>query len=64
MKLQRTIVEFGDHLCRRCFDARYNVHLAHRDVKEIPGHCPCCGKQAKLVYDLKIPGRIKMMGKW
>jgi len=64
MKLQRTIVEFGDHLCRRCFDARYKVHLSHRDVKEVPGTCPCCGKDGKLVVDLKLGVRLKMMGKW
>jgi len=64
MKLQRTVVEYGDYLCRRCFDRRYDVHLSHRDVKEIPGHCPCCGRDGKVVVDLKLGGRVKMLGKW
>ena len=55
MKMQRTVVEYGDFLCRRCFDSRYNVHLSHRDVKEIEGTCPSCKK---------LGGRIKMLGKW
>ncbi len=64
MKMQRTVVEYGDFLCRRCFDSRYNVHLSHRDVKEIEGTCPSCKKQVRLVVDLKLGGRIKMLGKW
>lgn len=64
MFLQKTQLEFGGPICRRCFDRRYGVHLAHRDVKEVPGTCPCCGKDGKLVVDLKLGGRLKMMGKW
>ena len=64
MKMQGVIINYGGHLCRRCFDSRYKVHLAHRDVKEALGICPCCGKQAMLVVDLKIGGRLKMLGKW
>ena len=64
MKMQKTVVEYGDFLCRRCFDRRYDVHLSHRDVKEMEGTCPCCKKQGRLVCDLKLGGRIKMLGKW
>lgn len=64
MKMQKTVVEYGDFLCRRCFDRRYNVHLSHRDVKETEGHCPCCKRDCRLVVDLKLGGRIKLFGKW
>ena len=63
-KMQRTLIEYGGYLCRRCMDHCYHVHLAHRDVKEIPGTCHRCGKTRKLVIDLKIDGRLKMLGKW
>ena len=26
-----------DHICRRCLDRHYKVHLSHRDVKEKSG---------------------------
>lgn len=64
MFLQKTHLEYGGHICRRCFDSRYGVHMSHRDVKEIEGTCPCCGKDGKLVVSLKFGGRVKMMGKW
>ena len=64
MKMQSVMIKFGSPLCRRCFDSHFKVHLSHRDVVERIGSCPCCGKQAKLVVDLKIGGRIKMLGKW
>ena len=60
MKMQKTHLEYGGPICRRCFDGRYGVHMAHRDVKE--GTCPCFGKEGKLVVPLG--GRIKIMGKW
>lgn len=64
MKMLGTIVDYGGCICRRCFDARYKVHLAHRDVMEALGTCACCGKQEKLVVNLKLSGRLKMLGKW
>ena len=64
MKMQKTVVEYGNHLCRRCFDRRYKVHMSHRDVKETEGICACCKKQGRLVIDLKLGGRFKMLGKW
>lgn len=64
MKMQGVIINYGGHLCRRCFDARYKVHLFHRDVWEVIGTCACCGKQAMLVVNLKLSGRFKMLGKW
>ena len=30
----------------------------------MPGTCPCCKKYGRLVCDLKLGGRIKMLGKW
>lgn len=64
MLLQKMIVEYGGHLCRRCFDKRYKVHLSHRDVIEIEGVCPNCKRTGRLVSGLKLGGRIKMIGKW
>ncbi len=64
MLMQKSIVQYGGYLCRRCFDSHYKVHLSHRDVIETEGRCPCCQKEAKLVYGLKLGGRIKMIGKW
>ena len=40
MFLQKTQLEFGGPICRRCFDGRYKVHMSHRDVKEAEGTCP------------------------
>ena len=64
MLLQKTIIEYGGFLCRRCFDRRYDVHLSHRDVVETEGNCACCKKAGRLVSGLKLGGRIKMIGKW
>ena len=64
MLMQKLEVVYGGHLCRRCLDRHYKDHLAHRDVKETTGTCPCCGKEGKLVCGLKLGGRIKMCGKW
>lgn len=63
MKMQKTVIEYGGYLCRRCFDRRYDIHLSHRDVREIDGICPCCKKPGRLVADLKLGGKIKMIGK-
>ena len=64
MLMQKTIVEYGGCLCRRCMDRRYKVHLSHRDVIEREGCCASCKKDGKLVTGLKLGGRIKMLGKW
>ena len=64
MLMQKVIVRYGGYLCRRCFDRHYNVHLSHRDVVEIDGRCPCCNKKGRLVKDLNLGGRIKMLFKW
>ena len=65
LHMQKLEVIYGGHICRRCLDRHYKVHLSHRDVKEIAGNCPCCGKESlNLVVGLKIGGRLKMLGKW
>ena len=64
MLMQKLEIRYGGHLCRRCLDRHYKVHLSHRDVREVEGTCPCCGKQGRLVTGLKLGGRIKMLGKW
>lgn len=63
LNLKPVILEYGDYICRRCLDRRYAVHLAHRDVVEAEGTCPCCKQAAKLVTDLKLGGRLKMLRK-
>lgn len=64
MLMQKIVVKYGGYLCRRCMDRHYKVHLSHRDVVEVEGICPCCKKEGRLVLDLKLGGRIKMLGKW
>ena len=65
MHMQKLEVIYGGHICRRCLDRHYKVHLSHRDVREKSGMCPCCGKETtNLVVGLKLGGRLKMLGKW
>ena len=64
MVMQKILLEYGGYLCRRCLDRRYNVHLSHRDVRESEGTCACCKKDGRLVVNLKLGGRIKMLRKW
>lgn len=49
MHMLKLEVIYGGHICRRCLDRHYKVHLSHRDVKEVAGTCPCCGKETTCV---------------
>lgn len=65
MHMQKLELVYGGHICRRCLDRHYKVHLSHRDVRETAGTCPCCGKESRnLVVGLTLSGRLKMLGKW
>ena len=65
LTLKPVILEYGDYLCRRCMNRRYDVHLAHRDCRESPspGACPCCKKTGSVVTGLRLGGRIKLLRK-
>ena len=64
LSLKPIVLEYGDHLCRRCMNRRYDVHLAHRDCRETPSReCPCCRKVGSVVTGLTLSGRIKRLKK-
>ena len=60
--LKPILMEFGEPICLRCLNRRYEVHLAHRDCREEgPRECPCCRKAGNVVTGLKLSGRVKLM---
>ncbi len=65
LSLRPVLLEYGDYLCRRCLNRRYEVHLAHRDCRESPSPhpCPCCKKTGSVVTGLRMGGHIKLLRK-
>ena len=65
LSLRPVVLEYGGHICRRCLNRRYEVHLAHRDCRETasPLPCPCCGKAGNVVVALRLGGRVKLLRK-
>ena len=64
LSLKPIVLEYGDYLCRRCMNRRYDVHLAHRDCRETSdSECPCCRKVGNVVTGLKLSGHIKLLRK-
>ena len=64
LSLKPVVIEYGDYICRRCLNRRYEVHLAHRDCRQSePRECPCCRKVGSMVTGLRLSGRMKLLGK-
>lgn len=64
LTLKAVIRDYGGVICRRCLNRRYNVHLAHRDVREESNQdCACCRRVGRVVTGLTLSGRIKLLRK-
>jgi len=53
---------FGDYICRRCLNEKYNVNLESRDCKY--GYyavCPVCHQERHIVAALNTSGKMKML---
>ena len=53
---------FGDYICRRCLNRRYNVNLQPKDCREFySGICPRCKEYHRLIVSLTATGKLKML---
>ena len=56
----------GRYICRSCINRLYGVRLKTSDCRSwlpYPQQCPCCGERRSIVIDLRLSGRLKLLGK-